>query len=798
MECETSDSKKLFKVFESKKKKCRKKREVLDDSVNSQATMESNSAVHSVKSAKAILTSSRDETRSATHAHAQKRDRDSSPSGSPCPVIDAQRLRSPRRHRRSQKEGLSLALKAGLVSTPRSISPQQVEEMMNESVPQDQDSFIYAFLEEAIKKDKKCRQKHARRHEERRSSHDCEPSAHDHRHHHHRRRRDASDVPALRDEKEVLKKAIDQSLLLETFAKLCIQMNEKVTATSQIPIVDAMRTQSHKSLQCEVQPKRDVYDIDQRPTKLRNQEILQDNIPTSMSRSQDNIHERPRSNKRSPISRSPSAVERKDKYFSGQYLRENAKYSSKFDLAMSRTRMADERYRQYLANPDKTRPDHDYEHRYRGQDFDHRYRVQDVDRRECREYDDRRIVPTRDRRNYGEHHCEQKTSRSFDMHRDYVNDERNRRTSRSDSHRRRFEDSRDLRVQQDKRYEEPREFRDSREKKFDDHREKYCDAKYGHEFKERHHSNVPSRDRRSRRNVDRCDRNSVVSRDDDYNRERDRYSDREKDSGLSVADGDTSTVSGRSNYLKVVKQEIAEQREAMDKMMKLWKELMRCFKGISLNQGQEKSVQDSAAHMQESAAAQLRLWRECMRRYETVARDVGDTDARLMEEINKQRSEMAEMANMWQECLQRYRDMSCDFNNLKQKLATSESPTRLPAASVVCPEGEGAMPSSPYRLPPNYPPPPMPPLGGYGNMGPGGGGLLRPRSSMPPAWWWCGDPQLPPPQRRRSSPESRESPRASRSRERRHRRKDRDEPRYKEKTSSKANAARSDHKHRKR
>lgn len=40
--------------------------------------------------------------------------------------------------------------------------------------------------------------------------------------------------------------------------------------------------------------------------------------------------------------------------------------------------------------------------------------------------------------------------------------------------------------------------------------------------------------------------------------------------------------------------------------------------------------QESAANVQESAAAQLRLWRECMRRYETVARDVGDTDARLM------------------------------------------------------------------------------------------------------------------------------------------------------------------------
>lgn len=253
---------------------------------------------------------------------------------------------------------------------------------------------------------------------------------------------------------------------------------------------------------------------------------------------------------RSPINRSPSAAERKDKYFCCQYPRENAKYSSKFDLAMSRTRMADERYRQYLANPDKTRPDHDHEHRYRGQEIDHRYRSQDIDHREYREYEERRI---KDRRNCGEHRCEQKTSRSFDMHRDYVNDERNRRTSRSDSHRQRFEDSRDFRIPQDKRYEEPRDFRDSREKKFDDHREKYYDEKYGRDSKERHHSNLPSRDRRSRRNLERCERNSVISRDDDYNRERDRYSDRERDSGLSVADGDTSTISGRSNYLKVVK-----------------------------------------------------------------------------------------------------------------------------------------------------------------------------------------------------------------------------------------------------
>lgn len=307
-----------------------------------------------------------------------------------------------------------------------------------------------------------------------------------------------------------------------------------------------MRTQSHKSLQCEVESKRDLYDVDQRPTKLRNQEDSQDNIPTSMSRSQDNMHERLRSKARSPLNRSPSAIERKDKYFCCQ----NAKYASRFDLAMSRTRMAEERYRQCLSNSDKARPDQD--HRYRGQDVDHRYRG-DVDHREYRDYEDRRVVPTRDRRNYGEHRCEQKTSRSFDVHRDYTIDERNRRTSRSDSHRRRFEDSRDLRISQDKRYEESRDLRDSREKKFDDRRDKYYDEKYGRESKERHHSNLPSRDRRSRRNLDRCDRNSTVSRDDDYNRERDRYSDRERDSGLSVADGDTSTVSGRSNYLKVVK-----------------------------------------------------------------------------------------------------------------------------------------------------------------------------------------------------------------------------------------------------
>lgn len=35
-----------------------------------------------------------------------------------------------------------------------------------------------------------------------------------------------------REEKPVAKKDLDHSLLLETFAKLCLQMNEKVTPVS--------------------------------------------------------------------------------------------------------------------------------------------------------------------------------------------------------------------------------------------------------------------------------------------------------------------------------------------------------------------------------------------------------------------------------------------------------------------------------------------------------------------------------------------------------------------------------------
>ncbi|CAG9793335.1 unnamed protein product [Diatraea saccharalis] len=52
-----------------------------------------------------------------------------------------------------RKDSLSLALKAGLMSTPCS-SPRQDADGIIDSIPKDQD-FIYTLLEETIKRDKK-------------------------------------------------------------------------------------------------------------------------------------------------------------------------------------------------------------------------------------------------------------------------------------------------------------------------------------------------------------------------------------------------------------------------------------------------------------------------------------------------------------------------------------------------------------------------------------------------------------------------------------------------------------------
>ncbi|XP_068619925.1 trichohyalin-like [Battus philenor] len=741
MECQTSDSKKLFKVFEaSKRKRKRKKRDGVDD-CNSLATDDSTNASKAngrrACSAKASLQNASAGPVDVTG----NTNRDSSPATSPVDVHRAPR--SPRHHRRTARDGISLALKAGLVSTPRSLSPSHDDEATIESVPQDQDSFIYQFLEEAIKIDKK-KQRHLRKHEEQKAAGRAREASlpREHRHHHRRHREEATPVRdrdrhAARPTEQSRSPVIDQSVLLETFAKLCAQMNRKPSRYKDNTV---SRTISHKSLQCEVAPRPDNYNEPRCPDRHRDK-----NSPSRI-RSHDNF--------RSPLrvrNQCTGLDERRniaDKCVCCYPQTRKHNCENKFEQLKSRSRVVVDPYYEYAADVTPT-----------GSCIDAGYGEHRPEQREYKEYDRREPVRDRyndDRRKY----CEQKASRSFELQREYGDDGRG--TARSDPHK-----AKRMEAQRNRRYSERT-------------RDRYYDEKP--DVRERAYC-LPNKEK-SRRHLEQFDRNSVVSRDID---DRDRFSEKERDSGLSGADGETSTTSGRSNYMRAVKQEIAEQREAMDKMMKLWKELMRCFKSMSQTQGHEKTVQE-AESVRESAAAQLRLWRECMRRYETVARDVGDTDARLMEEISKQRSEMTEMAGMWQECLQRYRDMSNDFNSLKKQLVNPESPQRAPPP-LLCAEGEGLAAAASYRLPPaNYPPAPCPMPGACG-LAEGAG--LRGRASAPPAWWWAEGPEGAP--RRRSSPDSRAS------RERRHtrdRRKDRDD-RFKEKPS-KPNAARSEHRHRKR
>ncbi|KPI94275.1 hypothetical protein RR46_06726 [Papilio xuthus] len=576
------------------------------------------------------------------------------------------------------------------------------EEGALESVPQDQDSFIYQFLEEAIKKDKK-KQRHLRKHEDRKASREREAT--EHRHHHRRHREDSAPT---RDRDN--------------------------TYTHTLYLYLQSRTISNKSLQCEVAPRGEAYEGSGSPARRAAR------APASPSRirSHDNFG---------------SLVRLRDTYSPVDERRHNAdkcvccysqnrKYNceSKLDMLKSRPHLAENAYYEY--GPNVTPPGSCIDAGYGGRQRDYK----DYDRRE----------PVRDRYDDRRRYCEKKASRSFEIQRECGDEPRG--TARSDPHK-------------VKRGEVPRNRRYG-----DRNRDRYYEDKA--EVRDRIYD--LSNKEKSRRHLEQFDRQSVASRDAERSRWRDQHRQRPQQLHASC-------------------QEIAEQREAMDKMMKLWKELMRCFKGMSQTQDNDKNVQD-AENVRESAAAQLRLWRECMRRYETVSRDVGDTDARLMtitfqnqEEINKQRSEMAEMAGMWQECLQRYRDMSNDFNSLKKQLVSPDSPQRAPPPPPpLCAEGEPPTPLS-YRLPPAaYPPIPCPmsaatmcapELRGRPPCPPTPG---PPQAAPPPAWWWAESPA-----RRRSSPDSRAS------RDRRHRRKERDDSRYKEKPS-KPNAARSEHRHRKR
>lgn len=228
------------------------------------------------------------------------------------------------------------------------------------------------------------------------------------------------------------------------------------------------RTHSHKSLQCEVAS---------RPNFSEERHTV--NTAVKQQRSFETLREIER-NSRQEVYQKPSREKISTNWpsFDRGY-----KVTSKMDL--TRERHAENRYREYPPENVPTRTYLNPRDRPPFRDFD-RERYEDDRRRPC---------------------CEHKTSRSFDVHRDYEED-RCKASTRCES--KRFDS---------KYYERPRE--QTRNK---DH---------------------------SRRHVERCDRNSVVSRDE--LRDRDKYSERERDSGLSVADGEVSTVSGRSNYLRVVK-----------------------------------------------------------------------------------------------------------------------------------------------------------------------------------------------------------------------------------------------------
>lgn len=246
----------------------------------------------------------------------------------------------------------------------------------------------------------------------------------------------------------------------------------------------------------------------------------------------DRLHSRehiaaPRDDRKEKCVRCPSYDKQELRYVSKANIR-NHEEDAYGDFPPERT--ATRSYINGYYRPHEPDP-RDYDERRDSRTYDDRRRHCESDRRPERDYDDKRVSRKYDDRRRT---CEQKTSRSFEMRRDGCVEDGSyyRKTARSDGIKDKTLDDRDYR---DRRYYD----RINREK-FDD--------------KERHRNfgNLPSKDHRSKRNLERLDRMSVVSRDDDY-KDRERYSERERDSGLSVADGETSTVSERSNYLRVVK-----------------------------------------------------------------------------------------------------------------------------------------------------------------------------------------------------------------------------------------------------
>lgn len=267
------------------------------------------------------------------------------------------------------------------------------------------------------------------------------------------------------------------------------------------------RSHSHKSLQCEVVSKHICTTAEPTPILQHSCNHSKDNLSPSRTRSHDQFCNRNISRDNVPINNRDVKC---DSYES--YERDQPKYSSKANIQPDRYYD----YDRYEYPPRNTQTRSRINGHYRQSPQDEDYEDQK------RKYDEKRRV------------FEQKASRSFDTYRDsYVDEKSYRRTSRSDG-------------VKDKRYEDT----GYKDKKYDERctRKKYYDEK---DVRQKQYATLPTAHCRSRRDLERFEKMSVVSRED-Y-RDRDRYSEKERDSGLSAVDGETSTVSGKSNYLRVVK-----------------------------------------------------------------------------------------------------------------------------------------------------------------------------------------------------------------------------------------------------
>lgn len=266
-----------------------------------------------------------------------------------------------------------------------------------------------------------------------------------------------------------------------------------------------------------------MYDVNQRPVKLESIANSRDNVAATRIRSVENVSNKGQddyltSNERNNSRHAPDYIYERD--------------AVNYDIHRNNGR-PDYRGRGY--------PTQDIASRSRAVIKNYDYYGPNLDRNNSDYIRERRQNPNEDIL-YG-----RKVSRSFDVQDQRYNNNdseengRLERTGRTDRNRdkeriKRYDETRD------KRYYGPRDVRNH----IYDERDRYYESRTPTSYKIR--DDLINKNNTSRRKLDnRFDRISMISGD------RDRYSEREKDSIASGADEDASVVSARSNYLRVVK-----------------------------------------------------------------------------------------------------------------------------------------------------------------------------------------------------------------------------------------------------